>query len=231
MKNLIQRRLRPYQYAAALGVFLTSSALQAQPNPAWLWSSTTDWLPLPDLTNPRVASTDSGDTLGVSRITPAKGTTDSLPGAAAVVVSHAKALDPAVTPAAITEWIDPRTGEWFNSDDWSNGVPNATSTAVVANGGTAVIEESDDSDRYSATAQVGTLTIGSVGGSGGTVIEGTRGILDIYKGLVVEANGALKSLSGTAAFVFNGGTVMNSGTISGRTGAIVLEAAGSVTNT
>jgi uncharacterized protein with beta-barrel porin domain len=173
MKNLIPRRLRPYQWAAALGVFLTSSALQAQPNPA-------------------------------------------------------------VVPAAITEWIDPRTGEWFNSDDWSNGVPSATSTAVVANGGTAVIEELEVSDRISAipspTAKVGTLTIGSVGGSGGTVIEGTGGILDIYNGLIVEANGALKSLAGTAAFVFNDGTVTNSGVITGPTGAIVLEAGGSVTN-
>ena len=229
MKNLIPRRLRPYQWAAALGVFLTSSALQAQPNPAWLWSATTDWLPLPDLTNPRIARADSGDNLGVLRIIPAKVTTDSSPGAAAVVVSHAKALVPAVMPA-ITKWIDPRTGEWFNSDDWSNGVPCATSTAVVANGGTAVIEESEDSVKSSATAKVGTLTIGSVGGSGGTVIEGTGGILDIYNGLIVEANGALKSLNGTAAFVFNAGTVTNSGMITGSTGAIVFETGGSVTN-
>jgi len=230
MKNLIPRRLRPYQWAAALGVFLTSSALQAQPNPAWLWPATTDWLPLPALTNPRIANTDSGDNLGVSRIFPAKVTTDPLPGPAAVVVNHAKALQPAIIPAKTTEWIDPRTGEWFNSYDWSNGVPCATSTAVVANGGTAVIEESEDSVKSSATAKVGTLTIGSVGGSGGTVIEGTGGILDIYNGLIVEANGALKSLNGTAAFVFNDGTVTNSGLVTGSTGAIVLEAGGSVTN-
>jgi hypothetical protein len=230
MKNLIPGRLRPYQWAAALGVFLTSSALQAQPNPIWLWAATTDSLPLPDLANPRIASIDSGDNLGVSRIVPAKVTTASLPGPAAVVVSHAKALDPAIMPPKTTEWIDTRTGEWFNSDDWSDGVPCATSTAVVANGGTAIIEESEDSVKSGATAKVGTLTIGSVGGFGGTVIEGTNGILDIYNGLIVEANGALKSLSGTAAFVFNDGTVTNSGMITGSTGAIVLEAGGSVTN-
>jgi uncharacterized protein with beta-barrel porin domain len=230
MKNPVQRRLRAYPWAAALGVFLAASALQAQPTPAWFWSATTDWLPLPDLTAPRIANTDSDDNLRISRIISPNVTIHSLPGAAAVVVSHAKALHPAIVPAAITEWIDPRTGEWFNSDDWSNGVPSATSTAVVANGGTAVIEESDDWDGYSATAKVGTLTIGSVSGPGGTVIEGTGGILEIFKGLVVEANGTLKSLSGTAAFVFNGGTVTNSGTISGRTGAIVLEDGGSVTN-
>jgi len=230
MKNLIPRRLRPYQWAAALGVFLTSGALQAQPTPDWFLSATTDWLPLPDLTTPRIASSDSDDNLRISRFTSANVNTHSLPGLTSVLASHIKALDPAITPKPVTNWIFPNTGNWFDSEDWSNGVPTWTSVAVVANGGTAVIEQSDTLAASIATAQVGTLTIGSVSGSGGTVVEALGGILDIYAGLVVEANGVLKSLSGTAAFVFNGGAVTNSGTITGTTGAIVLEAGGSVIN-
>lgn len=230
MNNPVQTRLRAYPWAAALGVFLASSALQAQPTPDWLLSAATDSLPWPSLTSLRTTGADLDDNLRFSRFTPANVNPHSLPGLTSVLVSHIKPLDPAITPQPVTNWTFSKTGNWFDSEDWSNGVPTSTSVAFVANGGTAVIEESDTRDARFATAQVGTLTIGSVGGPGGTVVEALGGILDIYAGLVVEANGTLKSLSGTAAFVFNGGAVTNSGTITGTNCAIRLEAGGSVIN-
>jgi len=150
------------------------------------------------------------------------------PGPAAV--SHNQVLAPAVTPGSITKWQLASTGDWFDPYLWTNDVPTSTSTAIVADNGTAIIEPSDRlADASAATAEVGTLIIGSAKASG-TVMEEYGGILDIYEGLVVEANGALKSLSGTAAFIFNGSSVTNSGTITGIVDGIDLENGGTVVN-
>jgi hypothetical protein len=80
------------------------------------------------------------------------------------------------------------------------------------------------------TAQVGTLTIGSINGAGGTVIESGGGVLDVFNSLTVEANGTLKSLSGPAVFILNGGNVTNFGVISGQAGGVIFTAGGNLLN-
>ncbi|MFY9988855.1 MAG: autotransporter domain-containing protein [Chthoniobacterales bacterium] len=232
MKNPVQRMLRAYQGAAALGVFLTSSALQAHPTPDWLLSSTVDWLSLPDLTSLQSGGIGLDANLRVSPLTASNLAAHPSVAPASAVLSHGNALDPAIIPGPVTRWTFTPEGNWFDPDDWSNGVPTSTSTAVVANGGTAVIEESGlrTDAAGGATAQVGSLTIGSVNGPSGTVIVGSRGALDIFSSLTVNANGVLNGTFAAGAFIFNDGTVTNSGTITGRTQAIILEDGGSVVN-
>ena len=224
--------LRAYQGAAALGVFLTSSALQAHPTPDWLLSSTVDWLSLPDLTSLQSGGIGLDANLRVSPLTASNLAAHPSVAPASAVLSHGNALDPAIIPGPVTRWTFTPEGNWFDPDDWSNGVPTSTSTAVVANGGTAVIEESGlrTDAAGGATAQVGSLTIGSVNGPSGTVIVGSRGALDIFSSLTVNANGVLNGTFAAGAFIFNDGTVTNSGTITGRTQAIILEDGGSVVN-
>jgi outer membrane autotransporter protein len=232
MKNPVQRRLRACQWAAVLGVFLTSSALQAHPTLDWLLPATTGWLSLPDLTSLQTGDTALDADLHVSPLAAPNRTAHPLLVPAGALLSHGNALDPAFTPGPVTRWTFRPTGNWFDPDNWSNGVPTSTSTAVVANGGTAVIEESEGgADAVGdATAQVDNLTIGSVNGAKGTVIIGFRGVLDIFSSLTVYANGLLNGECGTAAFIFNGGSVTNSGTITGEPSAIVFRDGGSVLN-
>ncbi|MBV8276810.1 MAG: autotransporter domain-containing protein [Verrucomicrobia bacterium] len=173
-------------------------------------------------------------------------------------------MNPAPVPGPTTNFANPAAGNWFLSKNWSNGVPNSTSSAVVANGGKAIIEATptptppptptptptptpppdgkpakrkaagstrSEASQVNATAQVGTLTIGSVNGLGGTVIDaGPHAVLDIFQSLTVEANGTLKSLSGPAVFILNGGTVTNLGVISSETEGIVFTDGGTLLN-
>ena len=230
MKNPVQKRLQAYQWAAALGVFLISSALQAHPTPDWLLSPTADWLSLPDLTSLQSGRKGLDPNLRVSPLTASN--TMTHPSLASAALSHGNVLNRAVIPGPVTRWTYTPEGNWFDPEDWSNGVPSSTSTAVVANGGIAVIEESDAGPDAvnGAIAQVGSLTIGSVNGPSGTVIVGFRGALDIFSSLTVNANGVLRGEFNTAAFIFNDGTVTNFGTIMGKTGALVLEDGGTVVN-
>jgi uncharacterized protein with beta-barrel porin domain len=59
---------------------------------------------------------------------------------------------------------------------------------------------------------------------------GQGGQLDILQSLTVEANGTLKSLSGPAAFVLNGGSVSNLGTITGQTNGLIFADGGTLMN-
>jgi outer membrane autotransporter protein len=59
---------------------------------------------------------------------------------------------------------------------------------------------------------------------------GNGGQLDIFQSLTVEANGTLKSLSGPAAFVLNGGSVTNLGAITGQTNGLIFTDGGALMN-
>jgi uncharacterized protein with beta-barrel porin domain len=59
---------------------------------------------------------------------------------------------------------------------------------------------------------------------------GTGGQLEIFQSLTVEANGTLKSLSGPAAFVLNGGSATNLGTITGQTNGLIFTDGGTLMN-
>jgi uncharacterized protein with beta-barrel porin domain len=250
--------LRTFQWAAASGLFLTSNALQAQPADSYL-PGTAFWLNLQGLSSPQVADMDLGGDFHISLLTPGDTFVRSSSDSTTFNDRHAKSFDPAPAPGPATNWRNPSTANWFVTKNWSNGVPNSTSSAVVANGGTAVIQATptptptpscspspppdaktargknstsatSNASAGPATAQVGTLTIGSVNGLGGTVIVGNGGQLDIFQSLTVEANGTLKSLSGPAAFVLNGGSVTNLGTITGQTNGLIFTDGGTLMN-
>jgi outer membrane autotransporter protein len=195
-----------------------------------------------------MAERSSGVSFHISPLTPYAIPMPSS-GSTNLVNSHGTALNPTITAGAATNWINPGISNWFNSGNWSNGVPISTSVVVVADGGTAQIQPTPSPTippgtkrarrittgsatpnlTKRVTAQVGSITIGSINGPGGTVIE-NKGILDVFQSLTVQANGTLKSLTGTAANVLHGGTVTNSGTIIGRGGAIEMDGGGTVNN-
>jgi uncharacterized protein with beta-barrel porin domain len=230
-------------------VFITASALHAQQLPDWLWSATAESLDLQDASRLGTAERSSGVSFHFSPLAPYAIPIPSS-GSTNLVNSHGTALPVAVTAGAATNWSNPGTSNWFNSRNWSNGVPTSTSAVVVANGGTAKIQPTPSPTvppgtkpakrittgsatpnltKTRVTAQVGSLTIGSINGPGGTVIE-KKGFLDVFQSLTVGANGTLKSLTGTAAKVFHVGTVTNSGTITGIGGAIEMGNGGTVFN-
>jgi len=218
------------QLATALALFLVSTSLQAQPTPDWFLFPSADLLNSPAFSSPRITDPAFPQNLGIPQLTSmsATGLSSSVP-ASASAVNHPRTFSPAIDPAPITSWTLPRQGNWFFSENWSNGVPTSTSTAVVAHGGTAFIEPEGDSKAFSVTAKVGSLTIGSITGAGGKVIE-DNGFLDVFQSLTVQANGTLKSLTGTAVNVLHGGTVTNSGIIIGIGGAIEMDGGGTVNN-
>lgn len=183
----------------------------------------------PAFSSPRITDPAFAQNLRISQLASisATGLSSSVP--ARTSVNHPRAFSPAIDPAPTTSWTFPGQGNWFDPEDWSNGVPASTSTAIVAHGGTALIEPVGDSKAFSVTAKVGSLTIGSITGAGGNVIE-DNGSLDVFQSLTVQANGSLKSLTGTAVNVFHGGTVTNSGTIIGIGGAIEMDHGGTVDN-
>src|SRR5258708_35093823 len=140
-------------------------------------------------------------------------------GSTSLVNSHGTALNPAVTAGGATNWINPGTSNWFNSRNWSNGVPTSTSVVVVADGGTAQIQPTPSPTvppgtkpakrittgsarpnltKTPVTAQVGSLTIVSINDPGGTVIE-NKGILDNFQSETIPDNVMLKSLNGIGA--------------------------------
>jgi hypothetical protein len=114
-------------------------------------------------------------------------------------------------------WINPGTGSWFTTANWSTGaVPTAGVNAVVDNGGTAFVN---------MTATVGNLTIGAT--TAGSTVEVNSGTL-LVNILNVGRDGTITGNS--AATVNTGGSVINSGSISGTPAGVVLSNGGSVTN-
>ena len=256
MKNPVRTRIPRLSFflgsccSILFSFFITASALHAQQLPDWLLSATTESLDWPDASNRGMAERSLGVSFHISPLTPYAIPMPSS-GSTNLVNSRGTALNLAVTAGTPSDWTNPATGNWFFSTNWSNGVPNSTSVAVVANGGTVKIEPTPSPTippgtkrtkrintgsatpnltKTTVTARVGSLTIGSINGPGGTVIENKGGILDVFQSLTVQANGTLKSLTGTAANVFHGGTVTNSGIIIGIGGALEMDNGGTVDN-
>src|SRR5260221_10321369 len=255
MKNPVRTRIPRLSLflgtpcSIVFSVFITASALHAQQLPDWLLSATAESLDLRDVSGLGLAERHFGQSFHVSPLTPYALPQPSL-SSTDLVDRHGAALNPAITTGSPTNWTNPATGNLFLSTNWSSGVPNSTSVVVVANGGTAQIQPTPSPTappgtkrakrittgtatpnltKTPVTAPVGSLTIGSINGPGGTVIENKR-ILDVFQNLTVQANGTLKSLTGTAAKVLHGGTVTNSGTIIGIGGGIEMDGGGTVNN-
>ncbi|MBV8276622.1 MAG: hypothetical protein JO170_15365, partial [Verrucomicrobia bacterium] len=123
--------------------------------------------------------------------------------------------------AQTTNWIAPGSANWFTATDWSNGIPTLSSTATIANGGTAQI--------IGSTGQVGTLTIGTADGSSSGSLNVTGGGGLQVGTLTVQKDGTINSNGSGIAQIDAGGTVANSGTISGLSG-LELNGGGTVTN-
>jgi hypothetical protein len=117
--------------------------------------------------------------------------------------------------AQTTNWINVGQGDWFTATDWSNGVPNLSSTATIATAGTAQITGS--------TAQAADLTIGTSGGYPGyssavQLIGGAS--LEVSSSLTVNNNGEIYGSGnapplGAMVTIDPGGTVLNNGLIAG----------------
>ena len=113
--------------------------------------------------------------------------------------------------AQTTSWVATSTDDWFAATNWTNGVPNLSSTATIATGGMAQINGS--------TAQAADLTIGTPGFAGYyssvDVIGGAP--LELSSNLTVNAGGIIFGSANTNAVVTidPGGTVLNHGQISG----------------
>lgn len=85
---------------------------------------------------------------------------------------------------AQTVWVDD-IGEWFDSDNWSAGVPNSAIDAQINNGGTAQIAPSVDASAQNVILGLGSsdsgtlVAFGSLGSSGTTVGSAGTGMLEI----------------------------------------------------
>ena len=97
-------------------------------------------------------------------------------------------------PLGETLWID-GTGDWFNPSNWSAGVPNSSTIALINNGGTAQITSggaaASEVELGVGAQDVGTL---STSGSGSLQDEGSlyvgrsgTGTLDVTGGSVVSS--------------------------------------------
>ena len=92
----------------------------------------------------------------------AKGVSGLLRGFLCVVCVAALALP---VQAADTTWqYDPNvSGDWFEANNWDNGVPTAADTAYITNGGTAEIS--------TGSAEADYLCLGSTTGQSGTLVQ------------------------------------------------------------
>ncbi|MFN0128295.1 MAG: choice-of-anchor Q domain-containing protein [Verrucomicrobiales bacterium] len=98
-----------------------------------------------------------------------------------------------------TDWQNALLGGWFIGGNWTDGVPNSNTYAVLANGGTALINSSG----FPASAAYVDLGVGA--GSGTLLISGASGKLQVRYALYVG-----KGNPGTGALTFVGGTIQAS---------------------
>jgi T5SS/PEP-CTERM-associated repeat protein/autotransporter-associated beta strand protein len=121
--------------------------------------------------------------------------------------------------AQTTSWID-GTGSWFNSANWSTGVPSSSSGAEINNGGTAQI--------FSGNAAARVVTLGSAAGESGTVSVSGAGSLQDDNSFDVGVSG-----SGTLS-ITNGAIVSSSRFVladqSGSTALATVSGSGSMWN-
>ena len=120
--------------------------------------------------------------------------------------------------SAQTVWTD-ATGDWFNSANWSAGVPTSSTAAQINNGGTAQIATSG--------AMAGDVTLGFGSLDSGTLSASVSGTLDNGSMYVGE--------SGTGTLNITSGGVVSSGRFiigdnSGSNGTATVSGAGSTWN-
>ncbi len=166
MKNPVRTRIPRLSLflgtpcSIVFSVFITASALHAQQLPDWLLSATAESLDLQDASSLGLAERPFGQSFHISPLTPYALPQPSL-GSTNLVNSHGTALPLAVTAGAATNWSNPGTSNWFNSRNWSNGVPTSTSAVVVANGGTAQIQPTPSPTVPPGTKPAKRITTGS----------------------------------------------------------------------
>ncbi len=128
--------------------------------------------------------------------------------------------------AAQTEWINPATGDWFNSGNWTgNQLPSSSIDAVISNGGTALLNSSMANAQQlflgvpAGTGNTGTLRLGTAGVGGLTVASNV--VVGGSTATGVVGNGLLEVRNGSS-FTENGGLFAVGSGNQGSTGSVLI---------
>jgi T5SS/PEP-CTERM-associated repeat protein/autotransporter-associated beta strand protein len=106
------------------------------------------------------------------------------------------------TAAGLTSWTNPSLGDWFIGSNWSNGVPDATTSTYIANGATVLLT--------AGPATAGYLDVGGPAGNS-TLLLSNSGALSVGK-LTVSYNlyvGGERGETGTLN-ILNGASLVGS---------------------
>lgn len=110
-------------------------------------------------------------------------------------------LDPATGYCSLTTWTSTGSSDWNTPSNWSDGVPDATTSAVIANTGTTA--------RIAASVNVLNITVVN----NATLDVNRLGQLTIHGNLNVQSLGTFSALStpisGSASIIVNGSSTGN----------------------
>lgn len=104
-------------------------------------------------------------------------------------------------------WINPGTGNWLDGTNWDLGVPNSATAdaALITNGGTAVIDATQN-------VSTGNLTLAGPAGTAGHLQMTGGSLTTTNTDFRIAGNGA--ATGGTATFTQSGGSViLNAGNL------------------
>ena len=129
------------------------------------------------------------------------------------VLSYPFADTTALAQSSVTFWVNPGTGNWLTSGNWSDGVPGGIS-ALVNNGGTAQLIGAGTAgdvilgqnpghvgNLEISELPAGTTMLNIVGTRGGALVVGGggRGMLTVSNGAAVASNIGVIGLGGEAS--------------------------------
>jgi len=117
----------------------------------------------------------------------------------------------ATTCTPQTTWTGAIDHNWFNSGNWSNGVPDSSTAAVINNGGTAQINTSlPAANACSLTLDPGTVSVGSMGSLQVVTQIDVGGTGATQTGLLTVTG----SVTAASVAVHTSGTLTGNGTLS-----------------
>jgi hypothetical protein len=122
-----------------------------------------------------------------------------------------------ISGSVVDNWISSSSGNWITVADWSSGVPNSNSDAVISNtGGYTVTLSSADTAHSLSLNDTGAIVSDNTGGS--LKLAGGSGTLAITNGAFQLAGGSLQagiiSISSGGTFLIAKGTYTGSNALS-----------------
>jgi T5SS/PEP-CTERM-associated repeat protein len=120
--------------------------------------------------------------------------------------------------SAQTIWNTPQSGDWFQTANWSDGIPDSATDAQINNGGTPQID--------TATAAANNLTLGFGAGDFGNLIVSGGGSLQVTDGLSVGLAGIGNLTIQDGAIVTDDTAAIGSFPVTSA-GTVVVDGAGS----